>query len=308
MLGDLTLDVVLSPAQPLARGTDVPGMVRFRQGGSAATAAAWLGRLGARRPAGLRGRPRRTRAGAGRVAPGRPRRRPRHAVLPGVPTGRIGVVVDGRRRALVRGRSGRGGSPRAGGPASRLVQGRRGRPPAALFADRRAARVGRPRGDPAGPGMPAPRSASTSPRSGRCWRTAGRRRSRWSRRSRPMSCWRRQASSRRCSIRPTGRSSGPGPWRFAPVVIVKRGGNGATVHLLDATGRLDHLRRRDQAAAGQRHDRRRRRVRRGLPDRLRRRPADRPLDAGRPAPGRPGRPSRRRPPARPAREPELDLR
>src|SRR5450432_4124885 len=36
VLGDLTLDVVLSPAQPLASGTDVAGLVRLRQGGSAA--------------------------------------------------------------------------------------------------------------------------------------------------------------------------------------------------------------------------------------------------------------------------------
>ena len=47
-LGDLALDVVIVPASPLARGTDVPGTVSFRIGGSAATAARWAARLGAR--------------------------------------------------------------------------------------------------------------------------------------------------------------------------------------------------------------------------------------------------------------------
>ena len=48
VLGDLMLDVVLAPRQALARGTDVPGQVALRQGGSAATTARWLARLGAR--------------------------------------------------------------------------------------------------------------------------------------------------------------------------------------------------------------------------------------------------------------------
>ncbi len=47
MLGDLMLDVILAPSGPLAQGTDVPGDVRLAQGGSAATTARWLGRLGA---------------------------------------------------------------------------------------------------------------------------------------------------------------------------------------------------------------------------------------------------------------------
>ncbi len=42
------VDVVLAPAQPLQTGTDVPGRVALRQGGSAANTARWLGRLGAR--------------------------------------------------------------------------------------------------------------------------------------------------------------------------------------------------------------------------------------------------------------------
>jgi sugar/nucleoside kinase (ribokinase family) len=48
VLGDLALDVVLAPARPLQRGTDVPGAVRLHQGGSAANTARWLARLGAR--------------------------------------------------------------------------------------------------------------------------------------------------------------------------------------------------------------------------------------------------------------------
>jgi sugar/nucleoside kinase (ribokinase family) len=48
VVGDLVLDVVVAPARPLEAGTDVPGRVQFVQGGSAATTARWLGRLGAR--------------------------------------------------------------------------------------------------------------------------------------------------------------------------------------------------------------------------------------------------------------------
>jgi sugar/nucleoside kinase (ribokinase family) len=48
VLGDLTLDVVLAPAVPLVEATDVPGRVLLRQGGSAANAARWMARSGAR--------------------------------------------------------------------------------------------------------------------------------------------------------------------------------------------------------------------------------------------------------------------
>src|SRR2546426_2301448 len=48
VVGDLMLDVVLAPSQQLELGTDVPGRVSLRQGGSAATTARWLARLGAR--------------------------------------------------------------------------------------------------------------------------------------------------------------------------------------------------------------------------------------------------------------------
>jgi len=46
VLGDLALDVVLAPREVLAHGTDVPGTVSLRQGGSAASTARWLARLG----------------------------------------------------------------------------------------------------------------------------------------------------------------------------------------------------------------------------------------------------------------------
>jgi sugar/nucleoside kinase (ribokinase family) len=47
-LGDLMLDAVVIPSRPLERGTDVPGRVMLRQGGSAASTARWLARLGVR--------------------------------------------------------------------------------------------------------------------------------------------------------------------------------------------------------------------------------------------------------------------
>jgi sugar/nucleoside kinase (ribokinase family) len=48
VVGDLMVDVVLAPVRALATGTDVPGRVMLRQGGSAANTARWLARLGAR--------------------------------------------------------------------------------------------------------------------------------------------------------------------------------------------------------------------------------------------------------------------
>lgn len=47
-LGDLLLDVVITPERPIERGTDVPGTLAFRRGGSAATTAAGFAGLGAR--------------------------------------------------------------------------------------------------------------------------------------------------------------------------------------------------------------------------------------------------------------------
>lgn len=48
MVGDLALDVVLAPERPIEAGTDVGGRVSLRQGGSAASTARWLARLGCR--------------------------------------------------------------------------------------------------------------------------------------------------------------------------------------------------------------------------------------------------------------------
>jgi sugar/nucleoside kinase (ribokinase family) len=46
VIGDLLLDVVLAPTGTLGRATDVVGDLQFRQGGSASTTARWLARLG----------------------------------------------------------------------------------------------------------------------------------------------------------------------------------------------------------------------------------------------------------------------
>jgi sugar/nucleoside kinase (ribokinase family) len=48
VLGDLVLDVVLQASAPIETGTDIPGRVEIRQGGSAANVARWLARLGAK--------------------------------------------------------------------------------------------------------------------------------------------------------------------------------------------------------------------------------------------------------------------
>ena len=93
VLGDLMLDVVVAPARPPERGTDVPGRVLLRQGGSAATTARWLARLGIRTSfITAIGRDGPGRALAARVTADGVRLR---AVrVPGVPTGRIAVVLD----------------------------------------------------------------------------------------------------------------------------------------------------------------------------------------------------------------------
>ncbi len=47
-LGDLLLDVVVTPERPIERGTDVPGTLAFRRGGSAANTAATFAHIGGR--------------------------------------------------------------------------------------------------------------------------------------------------------------------------------------------------------------------------------------------------------------------
>jgi ribokinase len=104
VVGDLVLDVVLAPALDLERGTDVPGRVRLRQGGSATTTARWLGRLGARSS---------LVCAVGRDAIGRSLVaavssdgvQVRAVRVAGAPTGRIGVLVEpGGERSFVQDR------------------------------------------------------------------------------------------------------------------------------------------------------------------------------------------------------------
>jgi ribokinase len=98
VLGDLMVDVVLAPARALETGTDVPGRVMLRQGGSAASTARWLARLGV---------PTTLICAIGRDTEGRAltralerdRVRLRATRVAGERTGRIGVLVtpDGER-------------------------------------------------------------------------------------------------------------------------------------------------------------------------------------------------------------------
>ena len=93
VVGDLVLDVVLALGIDLERGTDVPGRVRLRQGGSATTTARWLGRLGSRSS---------LVCAVGRDAIGRSLVavvagdgvQVRAVRVAGAPTGRIGVLVE----------------------------------------------------------------------------------------------------------------------------------------------------------------------------------------------------------------------
>jgi sugar/nucleoside kinase (ribokinase family) len=98
VVGDLVLDVVVIPAQPIERGTDVVGRVAIRQGGSAANTARWLGRLGVRTQLVTAV----GRDGAGRALVEQVRGDRvvvRATRVAGVRTGRIGVIVgpDGER-------------------------------------------------------------------------------------------------------------------------------------------------------------------------------------------------------------------
>ncbi|HEX3265791.1 MAG TPA: PfkB family carbohydrate kinase [Candidatus Limnocylindrales bacterium] len=92
VLGDLVLDVVLQASQPIESGTDVPGRVEIRQGGSAANAARWLARLGVRSQLVCAI----GRDGAGRSLVAQLRRdsvEVRAVRIAGHRTGRIGVLV-----------------------------------------------------------------------------------------------------------------------------------------------------------------------------------------------------------------------
>jgi sugar/nucleoside kinase (ribokinase family) len=104
VVGDLLVDVVIAPTTELATGTDVPGRVMLRQGGSATTTARWLGRSGAQVS---------LIASVGRDAAGRALVETirRDGVMPqvvrvaGRATGRVGVVVSvGGERSFVQDR------------------------------------------------------------------------------------------------------------------------------------------------------------------------------------------------------------
>jgi ribokinase len=104
VVGDLVVDVVLAPERPLEIGSDVPGRVLLTQGGSAATTARWLGRLGARSS---------LVCAVGRDAAGRALLdvlradgvTPRVVRVAGSRTGRIGVLVTpGGERSFVQDR------------------------------------------------------------------------------------------------------------------------------------------------------------------------------------------------------------
>jgi sugar/nucleoside kinase (ribokinase family) len=104
VLGDLVLDVVLAPGRPLEAGSDVPGHVALVQGGSAANTARWVARLGARAS---------LIAAVGRDATGRALVStvrsdgvaPHVSRIAGARTGRIGVLVSpGGERSFIQDR------------------------------------------------------------------------------------------------------------------------------------------------------------------------------------------------------------
>jgi ribokinase len=101
VVGDLVMDVVMAADRDLERGTDITGRVLLRQGGSAASTARWLGRLGAKSSLICAiGRDSVGRAlVAALVADGVTVRAVR---VPGTRTGRIGVFVEaGGERSFV---------------------------------------------------------------------------------------------------------------------------------------------------------------------------------------------------------------
>jgi ribokinase len=104
VVGDIVVDVVLAPDSELDAGTDVPGRVMLRQGGSATTTARWLGRSGAR--VSLIGAVGRDAAGRALVRTVRTDGVVPHVVhVAGHSTGRVGVfVAPGGERSFVQDR------------------------------------------------------------------------------------------------------------------------------------------------------------------------------------------------------------
>ena len=104
VVGDLVVDVVLAPDVELVVGTDVPGRVMLRQGGSATTTARWLARGGAR--VSLVGAVGRDASGRALVRTIREDGVASHVVrIAGERTGRVGVfVAPGGERSFVQDR------------------------------------------------------------------------------------------------------------------------------------------------------------------------------------------------------------
>ncbi len=234
VVGDLTLDVVLGPAEPLVRGTDVPGTVRLRQGGSAASTARWLGRLGARVQ---------LVCAVGRDGPGRALVDAVRADgvvvrvirVAGRPTGRIGVLVspDGERSFVAdRGAADRlapadlraawfGGVDLVHLPLYSLL----GEPLGA--AGREAIRLARAAGaalslDLASVG---PLLAGGRPAALALVRSVA-----------PDVLLATSSELTALLDSPNRAVLGARALAIAPVIVVKRGSNGASVHLLDASG------------------------------------------------------------------------
>lgn len=99
-LGDLLLDVVVTPQQPMELGTDVPGALRFRAGGSAANVARSFARLGGQ--AAFIGSVGRDGWGRRLAAALREEGVTARVVVSGPVTGRLAAVVDrGGERSFV---------------------------------------------------------------------------------------------------------------------------------------------------------------------------------------------------------------
>ncbi len=234
VVGDLTLDVILSPAVALATGTDVPGVVRLRQGGSAGTAARWFGRLGAQAQ---------LICAVGRDGPGRALveavRSDKVVVrvtrVAGQPTGRIGVLVaaDGERSFV----ADRGATDHLA-PADLRAAWFKGAelvhlPFYSLLgeplgdAGREAIRLARGAGAAVSLDLASvgPLLAQGRPAALAAVRAAA-----------PDVLLATAAELAALLDSPNRAVLGARALALAPVVIVKRGSNGATVHLLDATG------------------------------------------------------------------------
>ena len=254
VVGDLMLDVVLAPRRSLQAGTDVPGSVELRQGGSAANTARWLARLGT---------PTTLIAAVGRDPAGRALVEAirsdgvaaRIARVAGARTGRIGVVVvPGGERSFVADR----------GAADRL---RPGDIDPASFADAAALHL------PAYSLIGEP-LASAGRRAVELARDAGAAVSLDLASVGPLlAAGRRAAATLVHDARPdllfateaeayalVGRRDVEALLELAPVAVVKRGSQGATVMAVDGAERLrfevatQHVATRDTTGAGDAFD------------------------------------------------------